>query len=93
MSKLSHIDEIEQRNLAAEEARTSAPEAESSSVVTDEPAPSTPEHELPAEEDEEFHGLDSTKPMGAMHKTLIVLAVAVVVVAILYVVNSWIHFI
>ena len=48
---------------------------------------------MSAEQEEEFHGLDTTPPMGAGHKALIVVAVVVVIVAILYIVNSWVHFV
>ena len=48
---------------------------------------------MAAEQEEEFHGLDSMQPMGGGHKALIVIALVVVAVAILYIVNSWIHFI
>lgn len=50
-----------------------------------------PEEDMTAAEEEAFHGLDEKQPMGVGHKTLIVLACIVVVVAILYIVNSWIH--
>lgn len=55
-------------------------------------APSAQE-DMTAEQEEEFHGLDSMQPMGGGHKALIVIALVVVAVAILYIVNSWIHFI
>ena len=65
-------------------------------VPFDEPdraeAPSAQE-DMTAEQEEEFHGLDTMQPMGGGHKALIVIALVVVAVAILYIVNSWIHFI
>lgn len=99
MSKLSHIEDVEQRNepRAEEQAvpRAQAP-VKGADTGAQASAP-TPEElyaeGLPAEADEEFHGLESEQPMGALHKALIAVAVVVVAVAILYIVNSWIHFI
>ena len=48
---------------------------------------------LTAAEEEDFHGLSSTEGMGVGQKVLIALAVVVCVAAVLYVVNSWVHFI
>lgn len=108
MSKLSHIEDIERRDgerETVEAAPEAAPVASASEGLTAEAASSSVDsgladaqskagssYELPAEEDEEFHGLDSTQPMGALHKTLVVIAVVVVAIAILYIVNSWAHF-
>lgn len=52
---------------------------------------SVPEEDMTAAEEEAFHGLDEKQSMSAGHKALIVLACIVVVVAMLYIVNSWIH--
>lgn len=49
--------------------------------------------ERTAEEELEFHGLSSDDSMGAMQKVLIALAAIVFIAAILYVVNSWVHFV
>lgn len=91
MSKLSHIDEIEQRKAAGADTRI-VQDTQPVSAQAETGASQAAQAELPAEQDEEFHGIDSEQPMGALHKTLIVLACIVVVVAILYIVNSWTHF-
>lgn len=99
MAKLSHIDDIEQRNQAeqaqaAAVAREQAPSAAQGSEAMQPEAHIPPiDEDMTAEEEEEFHGLDSNQPMSTGHKALIVLAVVVVLVAMLYIVNSWIHFI
>lgn len=88
MSKLSHIEDVERRaqqtvtQTVAPEPETAAPEQ-----------PVSEQGDMSAEQEEEFHGLDTTPPMGAGHKALIVVAVVVVIVAILYIVNSWVHFV
>lgn len=46
-----------------------------------------------AQQEAEFHGIDTSKPMGVGHRFLIILAVLVTIAAILYIVNSWVHFI
>lgn len=89
MSKLSHIEDVEQRR---------ARQASGANPVESEPKPEpqsapAPQGEPTSVEEEEFHGLDSTQPMGVGHKTLIILASVVVAVTILYIVNSWTHFI
>ena len=94
MSKLSHIEDVERRAQQEQEreAQVSVPESASRPIPSDEPdraeAPSAQE-DMTAE----FHGLDTMQPMGGGHKALIVIALVVVAVAILYIVNSWIHFI
>ena len=91
MSKLSHIEDVERRAQQAQQTVTQ--------TVTPEPEAAVPEQsvseqgDMSAEQEEEFHGLDTTPPMGAGHKALIVAAVVVVIVAILYIVNSWVHFV
>ena len=96
MSKLSHIEDVERRAQQEQEreAQVSVPESASRPIPSDEPdraeVPSAQE-DMTAEE--EFHGLDTMQPMGGGHKALIVIALVVVAVAILYIVNSWIHFI
>ena len=91
MSKLSHIEDVERRNQQARQTVTQ--------TVAPEPEAAVPEQsvfeqgDMSAEQEEEFHGLDTTPPMGAGHKALIVVAVVVVIVAILYIVNSWVHFV
>ena len=98
MSKLSHIEDVERRAQQEQEreAQVSVPESASRPIPSDEPdraeAPSAQE-DMTAEQEEEFHGLDTIQPMGGGHKALIVIALVVVAVAILYIVNSWIHFI
>lgn len=96
MSKLSHIEDVEQRAEAQHETPDAPAEKPVHPHGDQDPQPfsiTASAAELPAEEDEEFHGLDSTQPMGALHKALIAIAAVVVVVAILYIVNSWIHFV
>lgn len=98
MSKLSHIEDVERRNQQAREheARAAATDFVSDDVPAPDsgPSPSVSEQgDMSAEQEEEFHGLDTTPPMGAGHKALIVVAVVVVIVAILYIVNSWVHFV
>lgn len=91
MSKLSHIEDVERRAQQAQQTVTQ--------TVAPEPEAAVPEQsvsgqgDMSAEQEEEFHGLDTTPPMGAGHKALIVVAVVVVIVAILYIVNSWVHFV
>ena len=48
---------------------------------------------MTAQEEEDFHGLDSGDSMGVGQGVLIVVAIVVFVAAILYILNSWIHFI
>lgn len=99
MSKLSHIEDVERRaqQEQADEPKAASPDSASRDIPNSEtPQPdiaASPQGDMSAEQEEEFHGLDSTQPMGAGHKALIVIAVVVVIVAILYIVNSWIHFI
>lgn len=88
MSKLSHIEDVERRAQQTV-TQTVAPEPEAAV-----PEQSVSEQgDMSAEQEEEFHGLDTTPPMGTGHKALIVVAVVVVIVAILYIVNSWVHFV
>lgn len=93
MARLSHIEDVEQRNekQAASDnaAQVEQPTQAAEATVRSE----TQASELPAEADEEFHGLDSTQPMGTLHKVLIALATVVVAIAIVYIVNCWVHFI
>ena len=99
MSKLSSIEDVERRAQQAQEraqqAVESAPAAAQTAAEPTAVPQTTPveQGDMSAEQEEEFHGLDSTQPMGAGHKALIAIAVVVVIVAILYIVNSWIHFI
>ena len=51
------------------------------------------EIESSAARDAEFHGLDEARPVGIGHRFLIILAVLVSIAAILYIVNSWVHFV
>ncbi len=91
MSKLSHIEDVERRAQQVQQTVTQAiapdPEAAVSEQLISE------QGDMSAEQEEEFHGLDTTPPMGTGHKALIVVAVVVVIVAILYIVNSWVHFV
>lgn len=48
---------------------------------------------MTAQEEEDFHGLGSGDSMGVGQGALIVVAIVVFVAAILYILNSWIHFI
>ena len=91
MSKLSHIEDVERRAQQAQQTvtQTVAPEPETAAPEQ----PISEQGDMSAEQEEEFHGLDTTPPMGAGHKALIVVAVVVVIVAILYIVNSWVHFV
>lgn len=98
MSKLSHIEDVERRAQQEQEreARVSerGPETRADPHGGPaQPAQSTVQEDMTAEQEEEFHGLDTMQPMGGGHKALIVIALVVVAVAILYIVNSWIHFI
>lgn len=98
MSKLSHIEDVERRarQEQTDEPKAASPDSASRDIPnseTPQPDIASPQGDMSAEQEEEFHGLDSTQPMGAGHKALIVIAVVVVIVAILYIVNSWIHFI
>lgn len=88
MSKLSHIEDVERRAQQTV-TQTVAPEPEA--AVPEQPV--SEQGDMSAEQEEEFHGLDTTPPMGTGHKALIVVAVVVVIVAILYIVNSWVHFV
>lgn len=88
MSKLSHIEDVERRAQQTV-TQTVAPEPEA--AVPEQPV--SEQGDMSAEQEEEFHGLDTTPPMGTGHKALIVVAVVVVIVAILYIINSWVHFV
>lgn len=93
MAKLSHIEDVERRNekqATVDDAAQDDQVVQSAEVAVHSEAPAS---ELPAEADEEFHGLDSMQPMGPLHKVLIALATVVVVIAIVYIVNCWVHFI
>lgn len=91
MGKLSHIDDVESPNAAQGQATASGAQPADADA---QPAPEPLDPDgLTSEQEEEFHGLEDSQPLGAGHKTLIILAVIVVIVAILYIVNSWIHFI
>ena len=87
MSKLSHIEDVERRAQQEQEreAQVSVPESASRPIPSDEPdraeVPSAQE-DMTAEQEEEFHGLDTMQPMGGGHKALIVIALVVVAVAI-----------
>lgn len=48
---------------------------------------------MTAQQEADFHGIETGKPMGVGHRFLIILAVLVTIAAILYIVNSWVHFI
>lgn len=102
MSKLSSIEDVERRARQEQERAARAAEAdpaprENQTSAAAQPTsvsdPASDQGDMTAEQEEEFHGLDTTPPMGVGHKALIVIAVVVVIVAILYIVNSWIHFI
>ena len=92
MAKLSHIEDVERRREqeAAQEVSVSQRDAN----VDD--APETQQSaraQTASEHDEQFHGIDAGAPMSGGHKFLVILAVLVTLVAILYIVNSWLHFI
>lgn len=91
MSKLSHIEDVERRAQQAQQTVTQTVAPEPEAVVPEQSV--SEQGDMSAEQEEEFHGLDTTPPMGAGHKALIVVAVVVVIVAILYIVNSWVHFV
>lgn len=106
MSKLSHIEDVEQRNAEAQAEEQEVMQAQNavqtqqtqqsqSAVQETKPAKHSEfpplDEDLTAEEEEEFHGLDAKQPMSTGHKMLIILAVVIVIIAILYIVNSWIH--
>lgn len=99
MGSLSHIDDVEKKASAEQRARNDAPAAQTS--ADDAAGSSVEAHaedplgnaDMTAEQEEEFHGLDSEQPMGAGHKILIIVALVVLMAAILYIVNSWIHFV
>lgn len=90
MAKLTHIEDLE-RQAEARRAQAEAQQtAYEEQVERIEEIPL--DEDLTSREEEEFHGLDSSQPMGAGHKALIILALAVVAIAILYIVNSYVHF-
>ena len=113
MGKLSHIEDVEARQAAFEQAQMQAaqeairqaqqpaaaseqgqPEADSGFSVQ-EPADhdaQEPRLETTASQEEDFHGLSSVDSMGVGQKFLIVLAIVVVVAAVLYILDSWLHF-
>ena len=98
MSKLSHIEDVERR--AQQEQARDAQVARPDHAPQGTPEPKAAQYDcvsekgdMSAEQEEKFHGLDSTQPMGTGHRALIAIAVVVVIVAILYIVNSWIHFV
>jgi hypothetical protein len=84
MGQLSHIEDIEQREEQARARERQAQaqiEHESSSLG------------MTAREEEDFHGLNKRESMSNGHKFLIVLALLITAAAILYIVNSWVHFV
>ena len=91
MSKLSHIEDVERRAQQAQQTVTQAVAPEPETAAPEQPV--SEQGDMSSEQEEEFHGLDTTPPMGTGHKALIVVAVVVVIVAILYIVNSWVHFV
>lgn len=91
MSKLSHIEDVERRAQQAQQTVTQTVALEPEAAVPEQSV--SEQGDMSAEQEEEFHGLDTTPPMGAGHKALIVIAAVVVVIAILYIVNSWVHFV
>ena len=79
-----------------------APEQAEAQRLPDAPDPSrhagfqrTPQGRAPmtAQEEEDFHGLGSGDSMGVGQGVLVAAAIVVFVAAILYILNSWIHFI
>lgn len=84
MGQLSHIEDIERREQQAR-----AQEQQAAKAQKAEPAI----HAMTAEEEEDFHGLNAHESMSNGHKFLIVLAVVITIAAILYIVNSWVHFV
>lgn len=79
-----------------------APERVEAQRLPDAPGPSrhagfqrAPQGRAPmtAQEEEDFHGLGSGDSMGVGQGVLVAAAIVVFVAAILYILNSWIHFI
>ena len=79
-----------------------APEQAEAQRLPDAPDPSrhagfqrAPQGRAPmtAQEEEDFHGLGSGDSMGVGQGVLVAAAIVVFVAAILYILNSWIHFI
>lgn len=79
-----------------------APERAEAQRLPDAPDPSrhagfqrAPQGRAPmtAQEEENFHGLGSGDSMGVGQGVLVAAAIVVFVAAILYILNSWIHFI
>lgn len=79
-----------------------APEQAEAQRLPDAPDPSrhagfqrAPQGRAPmtAREEEDFHGLGSGDSMGVGQGVLVAAAIVVFVAAILYILNSWIHFI
>lgn len=79
-----------------------APEQAEAQRLPDGPDPSrhagfqrAPQGRAPmtAQEEEDFHGLGSGDSMGVGQGVLVAAAIVVFVAAILYILNSWIHFI
>lgn len=79
-----------------------APEQAEAQRLPDAPDPSrhagfqrAPQGRAPmtAQEEEDFHGLGSGDSMGVGRGVLVAAAIVVFVAAILYILNSWIHFI
>lgn len=99
MGSLSHIADVEGKADAEQQERSGASAAQA--AADDASASSADAHaedplanaDMTAEQEEEFHGLGSEQPMGAGHKILIIVALVVLAAAILYIVNSWIHFV
>ena len=98
MGNLSSIDEVEQERAAADAADMAAaqqaqPQRAAPGAGQGKGAPAAPQLEMTAEQEEDFHGLSDVDSMGAGQKALLVLAACVVVAAVLYVVNTYTHFI
>ncbi len=96
MAKLSHIEDVEQRR-EQEEAHATAHSAEVEPASV-EPADAKAEPvasvaKTSAEMEADFHGIDADEKMGFGQRILIISAVLVTLAAVLYIVNSWLHFI
>lgn len=96
MAKLSHIEDVEKRReqeAAQVAARAAEAEIASEKQTVSEPQPTAQPSRTASEMEADFHGIDADEKMGSGQRFLIILAVLVTLAAVLYIVNSWLHFI
>lgn len=85
--------EAEPKPQVAQEMQAGLDEAKHDAQQETPSKPADGQAQMTAQQEADFHGIDTSKPMGIGHRFLVILAVLVTIAAILYIVNSWVHFI